>query len=311
MKVEVRNLNHFYGSFQALKNVSFEARKGEVMGLLGPNGAGKSTTMKIITCFLIPTSGEVRVGDYSVYENPLEIRRIIGYLPENNPLYLDMITWDFLEFVGNLYGIKGKKLRDKIGEVAEICGITKYLNRKIEELSKGYRQRVGLASILIHDPEVLILDEPTAGLDPIQVLEIREVMRRIGKERTLILSTHILQEVEAVCDRVVIINKGEIVADDTVENMRMKVGGLSSVVVSIEVPDGTSRDEIVMSLKGIEGVESIHGGSSPGKFIIGTKTPETVKREVFKMCAEKGWVVLELTVEKHKLEEVFRMVVSN
>jgi ABC-2 type transport system ATP-binding protein len=218
--LKVQNLTKIYGLQKAVDNISFEAKAGEIVGFLGPNGAGKSTTMKIATCYLKPTSGSVEVCGYDVQQNPMEVRQNIGYLPEHNPLYLDMYVKEFLEFVGGIYGLKGQNLQKRISEVIELLGLTLEFKKKIGQLSKGYRQRVGLSQTLIHDPKVLILDEPTTGLDPNQLAEIRGVIRNIGKEKTVIFSTHIMQEVEAICDRVVVINHGNIVKDCPLSEMK-------------------------------------------------------------------------------------------
>ena len=218
--LKVQNLTKIYGSQKAVNDISFEAKAGEIVGFLGPNGAGKSTTMKIATCYLTATSGNVEVCGYNVQQNSMEVRQNIGYLPEHNPLYLDMYVKEFLEFIGGIYGLKGQSLQKRISDVIELFGLTLEYEKKIGQLSKGYRQRVGLAQALIHDPKVLILDEPTTGLDPNQLAEIRQVIRNIGKEKTVIFSTHILQEVEAICDRVVIINHGIIVKDCPIIEMK-------------------------------------------------------------------------------------------
>jgi len=218
--LKVQNLTKIYGSQKAVNNISFEAKSGEILGFLGPNGAGKSTTMKIATCYLAATAGSVEVSGYDVHQNPMEVRKNIGYLPENNPLYLDMYVKEFLAFVGGIYGLRGQNLQKRISEVIDLFGLTLESKKKIGQLSKGYRQRVGLAQALIHDPKVLILDEPTTGLDPNQLTEIRGVLRNIGKEKSVIFSTHILQEVEAICNRVVIINHGIIVKDCPINEMK-------------------------------------------------------------------------------------------
>ena len=220
MTIEVQGLSKRYGEQWAVNNLSFSAGKGEVVGFLGPNGAGKSTTMKIITCFLPPTSGTVSVCGFSVQEQSMEVRRRVGYLPEHNPLYLDMYVREYLQFMGGLSGLKGSALRQRVDAMIDTTGLEREQHKFIGQLSKGYRQRVGLAQALIHDPEVLILDEPTSGLDPNQVVEIRELIHSLGKEKTVMLSTHIMQEVEAICNRVIIINKGELVADDRLEQLR-------------------------------------------------------------------------------------------
>src|SRR5688500_5459604 len=218
MSLIVQHLTKIYGTQKAVNEISFAARKGEIVGFLGPNGAGKSTTMKIATGYLSATSGQVLVGGLDVSQHPLKVKRITGYLPEHNPLYLDLFVHEYLEFAGGIYGLKGKALKNRVAEMIELCGLTREQNKKIEALSKGYRQRVGLAQALIHDPKVLILDEPTSGLDPNQILEIRNVIRTISVNKTVVFSTHIMQEVQALCDRVVVINKGEIVADDRLDN---------------------------------------------------------------------------------------------
>lgn len=218
--LKVQNLTKIYGTQKAVNDISFEAKKGEIVGFLGPNGAGKSTTMKIATCYLTATSGTVEVCGFDVQKSPMEARKNIGYLPEHNPLYLEMYVKEFLEFIGGIYGLKGQNLQKRIDEIIELLGLTLEYKKKIGQLSKGYRQRVGLAQALIHDPQVLILDEPTTGLDPNQLAEIRGVIRNIGREKTVIFSTHIMQEVEAICDRVIIINRGNIVKDTSLSSLQ-------------------------------------------------------------------------------------------
>ena len=220
MSLKIQNLVKVYGTQNAVDNISFEVKQGEIVGFLGPNGAGKSTTMKIATCYLTATSGKVEVCGYDVQNDAMEVRKNIGYLPEHNPLYLEMYVKEFLAFVGGLYQIKGQKLQNRIAEVIDLVGLQLEQKKKIGQLSKGYRQRVGLAQALIHDPKVLILDEPTTGLDPNQLAEIRGVIRNIGKEKTVVFSTHIMQEVEAICDRVVIINHGKIVNDSELSALK-------------------------------------------------------------------------------------------
>ena len=220
MSIRIQHLIKVYGTQVAVNDISFEVKQGEIVGFLGPNGAGKSTTMKIATCYLPATSGIVEVAGYDVVLSPIEVRRNIGYLPEHNPLYLDMYVKEFLEFIGGLYGLKGEDLQQSIRNVIELVGLGLEQKKKIGQLSKGYRQRVGLAQALIHNPKVLILDEPTTGLDPNQLVEIRSVIKEVGKEKTVIFSTHIMQEVEAICDRVVLINKGNIVTDSSLSDLQ-------------------------------------------------------------------------------------------
>lgn len=218
MSISIQNLTKLYNEQKALDNVSLEINKGEIVGLLGPNGAGKSTMMKIITCFIPPTKGSVKVCGYDIFDNPMDVRKKIGYLPEHNPLYLDMYVREFLDFVAGVHGL-GKQKKERIEQMVEMTGLTKEVNKKIGTLSKGYRQRVGIAQAMIHDPEVLILDEPTSGLDPNQLVEVRDLIKNAGKNKTVLLSTHIMQEVEAVCDRTIIINNGQVVADDNTKHL--------------------------------------------------------------------------------------------
>lgn len=219
MSIIVKSLTKVYGKQKALNDVSLSIEDGEIVGLLGPNGAGKSTMMKILTCFIPPTSGDVKVCGYDIFDNPMEVRRSIGYLPEQNPLYYDMYVREFLLFVAGIHRIEKKLRRERVEEIIELTGLSKEVNKKIAALSKGYKQRVGVAQALIHDPEVLILDEPTTGLDPNQLVEIRNLIKQVGKTKTVLLSTHIMQEVEAVCSRVVIINNGRLVADDETKHL--------------------------------------------------------------------------------------------
>lgn len=219
MSISIKNLTKIYGEQKALDNVSVDIDKGQIVGLLGPNGAGKSTMMKIITCFIPPTEGTVRVCDYDIFDNPKQVKESIGYLPEQNPIYYDMYVREFLGFIAGIHKIDRKIRRNRIEEIIELTGISKEANKKIGSLSKGYKQRVGLAQALIHDPQVLILDEPTTGLDPNQLIEIRELIKQVGKTKTVLLSTHIMQEVEAVCSRVLIIDNGKLVADDETKHL--------------------------------------------------------------------------------------------
>lgn len=229
MSIKVQNLSKVYGAQRAVDNISFEVNKGEIIGFLGPNGAGKSTTMKILTGYIPATEGTAEVNGFDVKTSPLKVKAHIGYLPEHNPLYLDMYVKEFLDFAGSLYGLKGRTLQIKIDETIERVGLGLEKHKKIGQLSKGYRQRVGLAQALIHNPDVLILDEPTTGLDPNQLVEIRDLIKNVGKNKTVIFSTHIMQEVEAICDRVVIINRGKIVVDGTLSELKKGGKGIEEV----------------------------------------------------------------------------------
>jgi ABC-2 type transport system ATP-binding protein len=298
MSLLVHNLTKIYGSQKAVNNISFSVNKGEIVGFLGPNGAGKSTTMKIATGFLSPTSGTVKVDGLDVTEYPIKVKKITGYLPEHNPLYLDLFVHEYLSFVGNIYGIRGSALKQSVGEIIEICGLTREQNKKIEALSKGYRQRVGLAQALIHDPQVLILDEPTSGLDPNQILEIRKLIKDISKNKTVIFSTHILQEVEALCDRVIVLNCGEIVMDDTLINLLNNHRKNVSVVVEFE--GGVTSDEL-NSINGIVKVEQLE----TFKFRIIAREGVDIRPELFRFAADKNASLIGLKQEENSLESIF------
>jgi len=307
MDIVVTNLNKTYGSQKAVNDISFRVKTGEVLGFLGPNGAGKTTTMKAITTFLTPTSGEVKVGSYSITHNPEEVKKHIGYLPESNPLYQDMPIIDYLRFVGSLQKIPKNRINTRILEMIEVCGLEGEKHKKISELSKGYKQRVGLAQAMIHDPEVLILDEPTTGLDPNQIVEIRKLIKRIGQEKTVILSSHILAEVEATCDRIMIINNGIIVADGTSEELRKQAQ--SKEVLTVTIEDG-DRNKIFSSLQNIEGVDTVDFISEQtNMFELTSEKP--IRREVFKLCCEKSWTLTEMRGIETKLEDVFRELTMN
>jgi len=304
MDVIVEKITKTYGFQKAVDNISFKVNPGEIVGFLGPNGAGKTTTMKIITCFMPPNQGDVKVGGISVLENPEAVKKNIGYLPESNPLYKDMPIIDYLKFVAEIQGVPSDKIRERILEMVKICGLKNEKYKKINELSKGYQQRVGLAQALIHDPEVLILDEPTSGLDPNQIVEIRELIKKIGREKTVILCSHILAEVEATCDRILIINKGQLVADGTANTLRKQAQDKEIVRVTIEDGD---RNEIYRSLQIIDSVELVDlMPANTQSFEIQSKPGATSRKAIFRMCAEKGWSLTEMTPVERKLEEVFR-----
>ena len=295
MSIEVKNLFKYYGDQAAVKDITFKVNSGEIVGFLGPNGAGKSTTMKIITGYISASSGKVKVCGMPVTESSLHTRRKIGYLPENNPLYLDMYVKEYLTFVGNIY--KVPNLKERVDEMIEKVGLEVEQNKKIGQLSKGYRQRVGLAQAIIHDPEVLILDEPTSGLDPNQLVEIRSLIKSIGKEKTVMLSTHIMQEVEAICDRIVIINKGEIVADNTAKDLQSEGGNLT-VYAEFE-------GEVTKSmLKKIEGVGKI--GRVTNGWLLESKDNVDLRKRVAKFAQENDFLAITLRVEEKSLEEVFK-----
>jgi ABC-2 type transport system ATP-binding protein len=299
MSLIVKNLLKQYGSQNAVNVISFRVEAGEIVGFLGPNGAGKSTTMKIATGYVPPTSGEVSVAGFDVTTQPLEVKKVTGYLPEHNPLYTDMYVHEYLGFVGKLYGIHGKTLKSRVGEMVELCGLTVEQNKKIETLSKGYRQRVGLAQALIHNPKVLILDEPTTGLDPNQILEIRSLIKNISKNKTVIFSTHIMQEVSALCDRVIVINKGELVADDSLSNLMKLQGKHVSLVVEFE---GVVIEHDLGTVTGVEKVVKLEGS----KFRVFAKEGADVRPEIFRFAADRKLSLLGLKQEEGSLENIFR-----
>jgi ABC-2 type transport system ATP-binding protein len=309
MDIVVENLTKKYGAQRAVDNISFRVKTGEILGFLGPNGAGKTTTMKAITTYLNPNEGNIYVGTFSVADNPDQVKKNIGYLPENNPLYSDMPVIDYLKFVANLQGIEKSKIKDKLLEMINICGLEGEKHKKISELSKGYKQRVGLAQALIHDPEVLILDEPTSGLDPNQIVEIRELIKKIGKEKTVILSSHILAEVEATCDRILIINKGKIVADGTAGELRKQSEGKEILIVKIEEGE---QNEVFKALQQLDtvGVADLKAGSA-NYFEIQSKPELSSRKKIFELCVNKGWVLTEMTPVETKLEDIFRQLTMN
>jgi ABC-2 type transport system ATP-binding protein len=304
MDIVVENVTKNYGNQKAVNDVSFVVKTGEILGFLGPNGAGKSTTMKAMTCYITPTKGDIKIGGLSIHNDAEEIKTKIGYLPESNPLYSDMAVIDYLKFVARLYKIPTAQIKNRILEMVDVCGLEGEKHKKINELSKGYRQRVGLAQALIHNPDVLVLDEPTTGLDPNQIVEIRELIREIGKEKTVILSSHILAEVEATCDRILIINNGKIVADGTSDELRKQAQGKEILKVKIEDADINEAFESLKSIENVEMVDLLSKTSS--EFEIYSKPGFSAARDVFHLCVEKKWVLSELTPTETKLEDVFR-----
>jgi ABC-2 type transport system ATP-binding protein len=299
MSIEVKNLYKYYGQQAAVNDVTFSIKSGEIVGFLGPNGAGKSTTMKIITGFIPATDGAVSVCNIPVDVDAMESRKLIGYLPEHNPLYTDMYVREYLEFVGKIYRIPALKTR--INEMIRSVGLDGEQNKKISALSKGYRQRVGLAAAIIHDPQVLILDEPTSGLDPNQLVEIRELIKSIGQSKTVLLSTHIMQEVEAICDRVIIINKGKIVADNKASELQVE----SQQTVYAEFDGKVSRKDLE-KIPHVSRVQQVKEG-----WLLETKDPIDLRKVVSQQAVSKGWLVLTLRTEELTLEEVFKKLTQS
>ncbi|MGE0770940.1 MAG: ATP-binding cassette domain-containing protein [Cyclobacteriaceae bacterium] len=309
MNIKIESLTKRYGPQRAVDNLSFEVRTGEILGFLGPNGAGKSTTMKMITGYLGIAEGEILIGEKSVREHGDEIKKFIGYLPENNPLYLEMPVIEYLFFCASLQGVEKGMIDERVRKMVRVCGLNSEKHKKIGELSKGYRQRVGLAQAMIHDPEILILDEPTTGLDPNQIVEIRKLIRELGKEKTVILSTHILPEVEATCDRILIINKGKIVADGTADSLRKQATGQELLKVKIEDADPDAILRELRNLPNTDRVELVDKGLS--RFEIHSKAGASAKRDVFRLCVDKGWVLSELIPIETRLEDIFRNLTVN
>ena len=297
MSIEVSNLTKIYGQQKAIDDISFKIDKAEIVGFLGPNGAGKSTTMKILTGYLEADGGNAFVTGLNVQQDKLETKKKIGYLPEGNPLYYEMYVREYLEFIANVHQIKN--IKNRIEEVITLTGLTVESKKKIGQLSKGYKQRVGLAAALIHDPEVLILDEPTSGLDPNQIVEIRDVIKNLGKNKTVLFSSHILQEVEAICDRVIIINKGNIVADDQLSNLQKTNKNTHAVIVQFK----EAVDKYL--LENIKDVTATHQLAT-GNWQLATENPEAVRRQLLELSLQRNLNIVSLQSESHSLEEVFR-----
>ena len=301
MSIEINSLVKLYGEQKAVDGISFQVGKGEIVGFLGPNGAGKSTTMKILTGYLGHDAGEARVCGISVDEHPLEVKKKIGYLPEANPLYPDMYVREYLDFIADVHAVADKRTR--IETVIALVGLTVESNKRLGQLSKGYKQRVGLAAALIHDPEVLILDEPTSGLDPNQIIEIRDVIKRLGKNKTVLFSSHILQEVEALCDRVVIINKGRLVADSSISSLR--TAGSEAGIIRVAF-----REELeAAALHPLNGVKAVRQVSA-GEWELQAEEPDEVKKQLLQLALQNRWNIVSLQSENKSLEDIFRSLTN-
>lgn len=301
MSVYIRDLTKIYGIQHAVDRISFDAPKGKITGFLGPNGAGKSTTMKIAVGYISPTSGSIELDGISVTEDPLAVKKLTGYLPEHNPLYLDMYVREFLKFIGGAYGLKGSKLNQRVEEMIDTVGLKRERKKKIAMLSKGYRQRVGLAQALIHNPSVLILDEPTTGLDPNQILEIRDVIKDISSEKTVILSTHIMQEVEAICDNVVIIDKGRIVANDKLSTLKEGMNEANGIIITFE-------NDIDVNLFEAKGFDIEPYGKHA--YLINSDQPD-LRAELLRITSENDLALVSLTKASKSLEEIFHRLTQN
>jgi ABC-2 type transport system ATP-binding protein len=313
MSIAVRNLVKSYGGREAIRDISFDVKTGEILGFLGPNGAGKTTTMKIITCFMPPTAGTVEVDGLDIAAHSLEVRRKIGYLPEMNPLYHEMNVLEYLEYSARLHGLRGDAAGVRLREMVHVCGLESVRHKDIGELSKGFRQRVGLAQAMVHDPEVLILDEPTSGLDPNQIVEIRTLIRRLGSAKTVILSTHILSEVQATCDRVLIISDGKIVADGSPEQLQRDFRGAETITVELRTGTRDPMNEVrpkLTVLARATGVALISRGDGTCRFEIHADAGVDLRESVFRMAVSEGWVILEMQRRVTTLEEVFHKLTT-
>ena len=306
--IEINHLTKLYGTQRAVDDISFSVDEGKIIGFLGPNGAGKSTTMKIITCFMPPTAGEVTVSGMKVTENSMEVRRMIGYLPEHNPLYMEMNVLDFLEYIAELRAIGTNRRGSRIEEMIDVCGLANVVHKDIHQLSKGYRQRVGLAQAMIHDPPILILDEPTIGLDPNQVVDIRTLIKQLGREKTVILSTHILSEVQSTCDRAVIIHNGKIVADSSLADLQRDLAGKQ--VISVELMGAVG--DVAATLSKIEGIEeaaeTFPDNRTGRSFKVIAPSKFDPREEIFKTAVQSGWTIVGLTREMRSLEDIFHQL---
>ncbi|MBU8922498.1 MAG: ABC transporter ATP-binding protein [Bacteroidales bacterium] len=309
--IRVNGLSRYYGLNKAVDNLSFEVAKGEVLGFLGPNGAGKTTTMKMLTCFLPPDSGSASIFGYDIVKDSMEVRKMIGYLPEKSPLYSDMRVCDYLRFVGRLKGLSPLRLKSAVDDAVSGCGIESVFHRTIGKLSKGYQQRVGIAQAILHDPELLILDEPTIGLDPRQIIDIRQLIRNLGRDRTIILSSHILPEVNQVCHRVIIINKGRLIAVDSPDNLRDRLK--KSSVTRISTGDSVPTADVISALESIDGILLIRKEDDEGsisKYIIESEIDSDVRNAIVRKLVSKNIPLLEIYNEELSLEDIFIQLVT-
>lgn len=313
MSIKIENLTKFYGDLAAVKDISFEVKTGEIVGFLGPNGAGKTTTMKLVTTYITQNSGKIFVDGIDTEKDPLAVRKKIGYLPEQNPLYSDMNVIDYLRYAAELQSVEKSKINDSIKRMVKVCGLEDVKHKDIGELSKGYKQRVGLAQAMIHNPEVLLLDEPTSGLDPNQIIEIRKLIKDLGKQKTVILSTHILQEVQATCDRVIIINNGQIVADGTTDSLQKRFQGQLLISIKLKKDPKAGKEKILSMFESITGVEKVRVNSDDSEVwnidITANKGTE-VRDAIFKKVVSNDMVLIDLHQEETTLEDIFRKLTT-
>lgn len=310
--IHVESLTKYFDDFCAVDHIHLDIQKGEILGLLGPNGAGKTTTLRMLTGFLKPTSGDIRVKDYNIYEHALEIKTLLGYLPESAPLYHDMLVFDYLDYVANIRQLKKEEKLPRIRQLADLCGINEVMHKTVSRLSKGYKQRVGLAHAMMNDPEILVLDEPTSGLDPNQIIEIRDIIKEIGKTKTIILSSHILPEVEATCDRVVILNQGKIAADGTPESLRKGTDGGYVIYISLLDADIESVKTELESLEHVTSIEETPGiGHDDGAALhvkINCSSSKNLRRDLYQKIKQTDWILLEFRPEAQSLENIFQQL---
>jgi ABC-2 type transport system ATP-binding protein len=304
--IHVENLTKNYGDLAAVDQINFEIQKGEILGLLGPNGAGKTTTLRMLTGFLRPSTGTIRVKELDIDRHPIEIKKIMGYLPESAPLYHDMLVFDYLNYVADIREIQPDRKFARIRELGDLCGLNPVMHMPIAELSKGFRQRVGLAHAMMSDPEILILDEPTSGLDPNQIVEIRDIIKRIGKQKTVVLSTHILSEAEATCDRVVIISRGKIVADGDIDKLKQSAGGTSLIHLTLQQADSDAVRQKLSATTGVQGVVRLEAVNSQLKVTLSVPSTRDLRGEIYRTVKQTDWELLEFYQESRTLETVFR-----
>ena len=304
--IQVKNLTKYYSDLCAVDQISLDIQQGEILGLLGPNGAGKTTTMRMLTGFLKPSAGSIHVKDYSIDEHPLEIKKILGYLPESAPLYHDMLVYDYLNYVADIRGIDKDRKIKRIRKLADLCGINEVMHQPIDELSKGYKQRVGLAHAMMNDPEILVLDEPTSGLDPNQIVEIRQIIKQIGKEKTIILSTHILSEAEATCDRVVIINRGKIAADGSTESLKEFAVDKKNIHLTLQNASFKSVESVLSAVEGITGVSRVEETDKQLDVRLACRSSIDPRAAIYENIKQTDWVLLEFQQKSQTLENIFR-----
>jgi ABC-2 type transport system ATP-binding protein len=304
--IQAENLTKFYGAVCAVDQISVDIHKGEILGLLGPNGAGKTTTLRMLTGFLKPSAGTIRVKDLDIDRQSIAIKRMMGYLPESAPLYHDMLVYDYLAYIAGIREIPAEKRLPRIRELAELCGLNEVMHKPIAELSKGYKQRVGLAHAMMCDPEILILDEPTSGLDPNQIVEIRDIIKRIGKEKTVILSTHILSEAEATCNRVVIISQGRIVADGDIDSLKQSAGETSLIHLTLQGAGYDAVQQTLGTMDGLGEVTRVGADDNRLKIRISVPSARDLREAIYKRIKATDWTLLEFYQESRTLETIFR-----